>query len=178
MAVALLLHIMGCLALVKGQVISTYEVHPAIVVPTQPTSTLTVQTTITHTLRETTTSDVWITDQTLLALTVTQTTTHWDFIPQEPRTVTSTIRVISTPVVFVTATVGANPVSTMVSIFSQFVTVTDTIKYWQTITHVDVTHQIHTVPVVTTQDLLQQIITTITQIVTTTVTSTTARYYG
>ncbi|XP_053634421.1 uncharacterized protein [Cherax quadricarinatus] len=124
MAVALLLHIMGCLALVKGQVISTYEVHPAIVVPTQPTSTLTVQ------------------------------------------------------VVFVTATVGANPVSTMVSIFSQFVTVTDTIKYWQTITHVDVTHQIHTVPVVTTQDLLQQIITTITQIVTTTVTSTTARYYG
>nr|XP_053657099.1 uncharacterized protein LOC128706097 [Cherax quadricarinatus] len=87
MAVALLLHIMGCLALVKGQVISTYEVHPAIVVPTQPTSTLTVQTTITHTLRETTTSDVWITDQTLLALTVTQTTTHWDFIPQEPRTV-------------------------------------------------------------------------------------------
>ncbi|XP_069936817.1 uncharacterized protein [Cherax quadricarinatus] len=178
MAANLILHILACLALVQGQRISTYEAHPPIVVPTETTSTIIDQTTVTHTLRETTTSDVWVTDQTKVTLTVTQTTTHWDFVPQQPRTVTSVIRVTSTPVLLVTATVGANPVSTMISIFSQFVTVTDTVKYWQTITHVDVTHQIQTVPVVTTQDLLQEIVTTVTQIVTTTVTSTTARYYG
>ncbi|XP_069177299.1 chondroitin proteoglycan 1-like isoform X3 [Procambarus clarkii] len=136
------------------------------------------RTTLTHTLRETTTSDVWVTEQTAITLTVTQTTTQWDFVPQYPQTVTSVIRVTSTPVVVETATVGVNPVSTMVSIYSQFVTTTDTVKYWQTITHVAVTHEIQTVPVVTTQELLQEIVTTVTHIVTTTVTSTTARYYA
>ncbi|XP_069159431.1 uncharacterized protein [Procambarus clarkii] len=136
------------------------------------------QTTLTHTLRETTTSDVWVTEQTAITLTVTQTTTQWEFVPQQPQTVTSVIRVTSTPVVFVTATVGVYPVSTMVSAYSQFVTTTDTVKYWQTITHVAVSHEIQTVPVVTTQELVQEIVTTITQIVTTTITSTTARYYA
>ncbi|XP_069161381.1 uncharacterized protein [Procambarus clarkii] len=153
--------------------------------PTRPcqwspptTTTVTTETTLTHTLRETTTSDVWVTEQTAITLTVTQRTTQWELIPQQPQTVTSVIRVTSTPVVLVTATVGVYPVSTMVSVYSRFVTTTDTVKYWQTITHVAVTHEIQTVPVVSTQELVQDIVTTITQIVTTTVTSTTARYYA
>nr|XP_045611360.1 uncharacterized protein LOC123766334 [Procambarus clarkii] len=167
-----------CIAQTKGQAYQPYGTHAPLPVVTPTTSTVTVQTTLTHTLRETTTSDVWVTEQTAITLTVTQTTTHWDFVPQYPQTVTSVIRVTATPVVVETATVGVNPVSTMVSIYSQFVTTTDTVKYWQTITHVAVTHEIQTVPVVTTQEVYQEIVTTVTQIVTTTVTSTTARYYA
>ncbi|XP_045611129.2 hepatitis A virus cellular receptor 1-like [Procambarus clarkii] len=171
--------LLGCIAqVIKGQAYQPYGTHVPLPVVTPTTSTVTVQTTLTHTLRETTTSDVWVTEQTAITLTVTQTTTQWDFVPQYPQTVTSVIRVTSTPVVVETATVGVNPVSTMVSIYSQFVTTTDTVKYWQTITHVAVTHEIQTVPVVTTQELFQEIVTTVTQIVTTTVTSTTARYYA
>ncbi|XP_045619864.1 uncharacterized protein [Procambarus clarkii] len=177
MAVFALL-ILGCIAQILGQAYQPYGTHAPLPVFTPTTSTITTETTLTHTLRETTTSDVWVTEQTAITLTVTQTTTQWEFVPQQPQTVTSVIRVTSTPVVLVTATVGVYPVSTMVSVYSQFVTTTDTVKYWQTITHVAVAHEIQTVPVVTTQELFQEIVTTITQIVTTTVTSTTARYYA
>ncbi|XP_069161255.1 uncharacterized protein [Procambarus clarkii] len=177
MAVFALL-ILGCIAQILGQAYQPYGTHAPLPVVTPTTSTVTTETTLTHTLRETTTSDVWVTEQTAITLTVTQTSTQWEFVPQQPQTVTSVIRVTSTPVVLVTATVGVYPVSTMISVYSQFVTTTDTVKYWQTITHVAVAHEIQTVPVVTTQELFQEIVTTITQIVTTTVTSTTARYYA
>ncbi|XP_053635351.2 uncharacterized protein [Cherax quadricarinatus] len=178
MMAVLVLLLFGCITLIQGQGIPTYDTHLPIPLPTQSTSTVTEQTTVTHTLRETTTSDVWVTDQTVVTLTVTRASTKWDFLPREPRIVTSVIRITSTPVIVVTATSVTNPVSTMVSVFSQFVTVTDTVKYLQTITHVALSHEIQTVPVVTTQELLQEIITTITQIITTTVTSTTARLYN
>ncbi|XP_069161134.1 uncharacterized protein [Procambarus clarkii] len=176
MALALLF--LGYIAQIQGQAYQPYGTHAPLPVVTPTTSTVTTETTLTHTLRETTTSDVWVTEQTAITLTVTQTTTQWEFVPQQPQTVTSVIRVTSTPVVLVTATVGVYPVSTMVSVYSRFFTTTDTVKYWQTITHVAVTHEIQTVPVVSTQELVQDIVTTITQIVTTTVTSTTARYYA
>nr|XP_053656940.1 uncharacterized protein LOC128705849 [Cherax quadricarinatus] len=174
----LALLVYGCITLVHGHGVPTYDTHLPIPLPTQSTSTVTEQTTVTHTLRETTTSDVWVTDQTVITLTVTQASTKWDFLPREPLTVTSVIRITSTPVLVVTATWVTNPVRTMVSVFSRFVTVTDTVKYWQTITHVALSHEIQTVPVITTQELLQEIITTVTQIVTTTVTSTTALLYN
>ncbi|XP_053635068.1 uncharacterized protein [Cherax quadricarinatus] len=174
----LVLLVFGYIALIRGQAVPTYDPHLPIQLPTQSTSTVTEKTTVTHTLRETTTSDVWVTDQTVVTLTVTQASTQWDFLPQQPQTVTSVMRITSTPVVVVTATAVTNSVRTVVSVFSQFVTVTDTVKYWQTITHVAVSHEIQTVPVVTTQELLQEIITTVTQILTTTVTSTTARFYN
>ena len=175
---AILLLVFGYMTLIRGQAVPTYDPHFPLPLPVQRTSTVTEETTVTHTLRETTTSDVWVTDQTVVTFTVTQASTVWDFLPQEPRTVTSVMRITSTPVVVVTATAVTNPVRTMVSVFSQFVTVTDTVKYLQTITHVALSHEIQTVPVVSTQELLQEIITTVTQIVTTTVTSTTARFYN
>ncbi|XP_071533882.1 uncharacterized protein [Panulirus ornatus] len=147
-----------------------YETHYTPVY-TPTTSTVLVTVTVTHTLRETTTTDVWITDHTVSECVVTDYTTVWDPIPDDWDTRVSVIRITSTPVVIVTATTGYNPVKTFVSIFTEFATTTVTVNYVQTITHIDVTHNIKTIPVVTTQELVQKITTTYTKIVTTTVTS-------
>ncbi|RXG59073.1 hypothetical protein Avbf_14303 [Armadillidium vulgare] len=53
----------------------------------------------THTLRKTATSNVYVTSAVLVPVTVTQYSTRRDFIEEDPDTVTSFIRLTSTPVV-------------------------------------------------------------------------------
>ncbi|XP_071533879.1 uncharacterized protein [Panulirus ornatus] len=158
---------LGILAQVSCQ---PYEPHyePTYKETTTITETKTV--TVTHTLRETTTTDVWITDHTDVHAVVTDYTTAWDFHPDEANTRTSIVKITSKPVVLVTATTGYNPVKTFVSVFTEFLTTTETIELLQSITHISVQHKINTIPVVTTQELVQQITTTTTYIITTTIT--------
>lgn len=56
------------------------------------------QDTVTHTFRVTTTSDIWVTESTFVELPVTVYTTERDFVPEVARTVTSVLRVTTTPV--------------------------------------------------------------------------------
>ncbi|XP_042209438.1 uncharacterized protein LOC121857450 [Homarus americanus] len=153
----------------------TYDTHDPYF--TVITKYVTETVTVTHTLRETSTSDVWITDQTTVVLPVTQYTTDWDFVSSEPYTRTSVVRVTSTPVIVTTVTSFTNPVRTVTSIFTSFFTSTTILEFWQSITHVSLAHQIFTKPVFSTQELVQEIVTTVTQIVTSTVTSSTG-YLG
>ncbi|XP_071534070.1 uncharacterized protein [Panulirus ornatus] len=148
-----------------------YERHYAPIYKEVSPVTRTLTETVTHTLRETTTTDVWITDHTIKECVVTDYTTAWSYLPEEGDTRYSVITITSTPVVIVTATTNYNPVKTFVSIFTEFSTTTETIDLVQSLTHIDVVHQIHTVPVVTTQELVQQITSTTTYITTTTITS-------
>ncbi|XP_042209439.1 uncharacterized protein LOC121857451 [Homarus americanus] len=152
-----------------------HETYPPVTI-TPVTVTVFVTDTITHTLRETTTSDVWITDQTTVTQTLTATTTDWSFVSYRPSTRTSVIKITSTPVEVVTATSYVYPLRTMVSEYTSFFTTTSVVELWQSITHVSVIHQVHTVPVVSTQELVQEIVTTLTEFITVTVTS--ASRYG
>ncbi|KAG7154994.1 hypothetical protein Hamer_G015586 [Homarus americanus] len=152
-----------------------YDTHRPVTI-TPVTVTLIVTDTITHTLRETTTSDVWITDQTTVTETLTATTTDWSFVPSHPSTKTSVIKITTTPVSLVTATSIVYPQRTMVSEFTSFFTTTNVVELWQSITHVSVMHQVHTVPVVSTQELVQEIVSSLTEFVTVTITS--ATRYG
>ncbi|KAK3860351.1 hypothetical protein Pcinc_033596 [Petrolisthes cinctipes] len=147
------------------------RVQPVFYTPT--TIVVTVTETQLHTLRETSTTDVWVTAVTDVTLTATQLTTHWEFRPGQHKTYTSIVRVTSTPISFVTATVCSSSLITETSAFTSFLTSTETVDLVQSITHIAIAHQVHTVPVVTTQMLHQTIITTVTNIVTTTVTSVT-----
>lgn len=56
------------------------------------------QETVTHTFRVTTTSDIWVTESTFVELPVTVYTTDRDYVPEVPRTVTSVLKVTTTPV--------------------------------------------------------------------------------
>ncbi|KAK4300740.1 hypothetical protein Pmani_027077 [Petrolisthes manimaculis] len=143
------------------------------VLPHTQTVTHTTLVTDTHTLRASTTSDVWVTEVTSLVVTGTQYSTTWDFVPTQPRTYTSIVRITSTPVTFVTATVMINSRMTETSAFTTFFTNVETVDLVQSITHIAISHQVHTRPVISTQVLHQTIITTVTQLLTATVTSTT-----
>ncbi|XP_071533878.1 uncharacterized protein [Panulirus ornatus] len=162
------LFLLGIIAQVSCQ---KYDPHYSPVYVPPVTSYTTETVTVTHTLRETSTSDVWVTEHTLVEALVTQFTTNWKFLPEDPDTRVSVVKVTSTPIVIVTATTGYNPVKTFVSVFTEFETTTETVDFIQSITHISVIHQIHTVPVVSTQQLVQEVISTTTHIVTVTVTS-------
>lgn len=132
---------------------------------------------MTHTFRVTTTSDIWVTESTFVELPVTVYTTERDFVPEVARTVTSVLRVTTTPVrralhavcildikemfiLFIiliyaspdlvlgfqvaikTAEEFVNPSRTFVSVFTSFVTTTETVKFWQSIYHVSTDYQV------------------------------------
>ncbi|ROT79992.1 hypothetical protein C7M84_001263 [Penaeus vannamei] len=156
-----------------------YESHGRIPEPrvARPvTETVTRTDTVTHTFRVTTTSDIWVTESTFVELPVTVYTTERDFVPEVARTVTSVLRVTTTPVAIKTAEEFVNPSRTFVSVFTSFVTTTETVKFWQSIYHVSTDYQVTTLPVWTTQELVQHVITTTTHYVTNFVTST--QFYG
>ncbi|XP_042209430.1 uncharacterized protein LOC121857444 [Homarus americanus] len=161
------------LAKVQCQVYDDHRYVPVTII----TQTVYETVTKTHTLRETSTSDVWITDQTTVVLPVTQYTTDWDFVSSDPNTRTSVVRVTSTPVDIVTATVAVVPVRTHVSVYTSFHTTTTILEYWQSITHVSLEHLVVTVADYSTQELVQEIISTTTEFVTSTTTSTTFGYH-
>ncbi|XP_063596281.1 uncharacterized protein LOC134773137 [Penaeus indicus] len=156
-----------------------YESHARIPEPRinrAVTETVTRTETVTHTFRVTTTSDIWVTESTFVELPVTIYTTERDFVPEVPRTVTSVLRVTTTPVFVKTAEEFVNPSRTFVSVYTSFVTTTETVKFWQSIYHVSTDYQITTLPVWTTQELIQHVITTTTRYVTNVVTATQAIY--
>ncbi|XP_071533880.1 uncharacterized protein [Panulirus ornatus] len=134
-------------------------------------------TTITHTLRVTTTSDVTVTTTTSVDVPVTQYITLPNFIPEDPRTVQSLIRVTNTPVELKTVIVDANTVRTLLTTFTNFHTNTVTVQSVTTVTHYSTTYEVETRPVVITKNLQQDVIITSTQIATITSTLTTAGYY-
>ncbi|XP_050693454.1 uncharacterized protein LOC126984110 [Eriocheir sinensis] len=133
--------------------------------------------TVTETLRVTSTSDVWNTELVENSVFVTQLSTNRNYVPAQPATVTSIIRVTATPVSVVTKTEGINPVRTVVSYVTSFATVTETQEYHNTITHVDVFQHVVTVPVSSVQTLVQREISTTMVITTATVTSRTTGYH-
>ncbi|XP_047482601.1 uncharacterized protein LOC125034723 [Penaeus chinensis] len=156
-----------------------YESHARIPEPRinrAVTETATRTNTVTHTFRVTTTSDIWVTESTFVELPVTVYTTERDYVPEVPRTVTSVLRVTTTPVFVKTAEDFVNPSRTFVSVYTSFVTTTETVKFWQSIYHVSTDYQITTLPVWTTQELVQHIVTTTTRYVTSVVTATQAIY--
>ncbi|XP_066940233.1 uncharacterized protein [Macrobrachium rosenbergii] len=173
---ALLLVFAALVGLASCQVPPVYETHrltsalaPATITPFTETKIETVQKT--HPLRVRVTSDVWVTETTNVNELVTAFVTIYSYIPASPRTVTSVIRVTSTPVVVRTVEVVVTPTLTVTSVHTSFVTTTQTVRYWQSITHVSVAHSVLTVPVWSTQTLVQEEATTVSRVVTTTVTS-------
>ncbi|XP_042872710.1 mucin-3B-like [Penaeus japonicus] len=171
-------------AIALGLVLSVtaqYETHGRIPTPVTQrpvTETVTRTETVTHTFRVTTTSDIWVTESTFVELPVTVYTTDRDFVPEVPRTVTSVLRVTTTPINLKTAEEFIAPVRTFVSVYTSFVTVTETVQFWQSIFHVSTEYQVQTVPVWTTQELIQHVVTTTTLYATNVVTSTTQGYHG
>ncbi|XP_068236110.1 uncharacterized protein [Palaemon carinicauda] len=125
----------------------------------------------THPLRVRVTSDVWITETTNVNEVVTHSVTVYSYFPANPRTITSVMRVTSTPVIIRTVEIMVTPTLTMTSVFTSFVTTTQTVRFWQSITHVSVAHSVETVPVWSTQTLVQESTTTVTRVITTVVTS-------
>ncbi|XP_068200366.1 chondroitin proteoglycan 1-like [Palaemon carinicauda] len=167
-------------ALANCQIAPEYETHrltsalaPATVTPFTETRVETVFKT--HPLRVRVTSDVWITETTNVNELVTSFVTVYSYFPANPRTVTSVMRVTSTPVIISTVEIMVTPTLTVTSVFTSFVTTTQTVRFWQSITHVSVAHSVLTVPVWSTQTLVQEETTTVTQQFTTTVTSFTSR---
>ncbi|XP_064082742.1 uncharacterized protein LOC135198753 [Macrobrachium nipponense] len=166
------------LAMVNCQGPPVYETHvltaalgPSTLEPATETKFETVYKT--HPLRVRVTSDVWITETRDVNEVVTAFVTVYSYFPANPRTVTSLIRVISTPVVVKTVEVLVTPTRTLTSVHTSFVTTTQTVRFWQSITHVSVAHSVLTVPVWSTQTLVQESTTTVTRLITTEVTSVT-----
>ncbi|RXG59076.1 hypothetical protein Avbf_14306 [Armadillidium vulgare] len=116
----------------------------------------------THTLRKTATSNVYVTSAVLVPVTVTQYSTRRDFVEEDPDTITSFIRLTSTPIVIETNTIEKMPVRTVVSKVTQLRTVTSTVDLWQPITHYDTSFEVVRLPVQETQTLLQVVYDTIT----------------
>ncbi|XP_018023404.1 uncharacterized protein LOC108679317 [Hyalella azteca] len=139
--------------------------------PVQLTNTVTNFVTKTHTLRVPSTSDVWVTSVTMVKIPVTQLATQRTFVRAAPDTVTSLVRITSTPVSVLTQTVDVFPTKTVVSIFTSFVTETQTVELWQPIEHVSTSYEVITRPVLETQSLLQRLFTTVTTTRTINVTS-------
>ena len=100
------------------------------------------QVTKTHTLRVPSTSDVWVTDVTMVKVPVSVVTTQRSYRPDAPDTVTSFVRVTQTSIDVVTRTVEAYPTKTLVSVFTQFVTETATIELWQPIVHLSTAYDV------------------------------------
>ncbi|XP_068200361.1 chondroitin proteoglycan 1-like isoform X1 [Palaemon carinicauda] len=172
----LLIILTSVFLLASCQIAPNYETHrltsalaPATVTPFTETRTETVLKT--HPLRVRVTSDVWITETTNVNEVVTAFVTVYSYFPANPRTVTSVMRVTSTPVIIRTVEIMVTPTLTVTSVFTSFVTTTQTVRFWQSITHVSVAHSVLTVPVWSTQTLVQEETTTVTQALTTTVTS-------
>ena len=68
--------------------------------------------------------------------------TVYSYVPASPSTVVSVVRVTSTPVIVSTVEAIVNPTRTMTSVFTNFVTITNVVTYWQSITHVSVIHSV------------------------------------
>ncbi|XP_050693854.1 uncharacterized protein LOC126984274 isoform X3 [Eriocheir sinensis] len=169
--------ILALILVVVGQVASQgYDTHapyvPQIVVPVTVTDTVTT----TQTVRVPVTSDVWVSTVTQYTVTATQLTTHWGFNPTRPDTVTSVITITNTPVSIIRHTAGVNPVRSVTSIFTSFVTETERKDLFHSITHIDIHHEIETVPVSSVQTLYQRITSTTLYLTTVTLTSTTRGY--
>ncbi|XP_042872711.1 glucoamylase S1-like [Penaeus japonicus] len=165
-------------ALILGAT-AQYEAHGRIPEPVTQrpvTETVTRTETVTHTFRVTTTSDIWVTESTFVELPVTVYTTDRDYVPEAPRTVTSVLRVTTSPVNVKTAEEFVQPSRTFVSVYTSFVTTTEYVNFWQSIYHVSTDYQVTTLPVWTTQELLQHVVTTTTRYVTNVVTSTQGYY--
>ncbi|KAF2367370.1 hypothetical protein FHG87_001885, partial [Trinorchestia longiramus] len=140
--------------------------------PLQLTTTVTNFVTKTHTLRVPATSDVWITSVTMVKVPVTQLTTQRNFVRGVADTVTSFVRITSTPVSVATRTVEVFPTKTMVSVFTNFVTKTETVELWQPIQHLSTSYDVITRPILETQTLLQRAFRTVAVTQTVDVTST------
>ena len=96
----------------------------------------------THVLRVPSTSDVWVTDMTMVNVPVTQYTTRRSYVPEPANTVTSFVRVTKTPVDVVTRTVEVYPKKTVVSVFTEFVTETSAVELWHPIVHLTTSYEV------------------------------------
>nr|QYK30676.1 NDF protein [Neocaridina denticulata sinensis] len=164
------------LFLVNCQYYQTHEIVAPKPVVTPATVTVTESVWKTHPLRVIITSDVWVTETTNVQEIVTALSTVYQFVPVAPRTQTSIVRVTSTPVYISTIEILVTPTRTFTTVYTSFTTTTETVRFWQSITHVSTVHSVETVPVWTTQTLVQEDTTTITSVFTTIVTSTTRAY--
>ncbi|XP_045126355.1 uncharacterized protein LOC123513316 [Portunus trituberculatus] len=165
------------LALLASATCQVYDTHQPFVQPAVVTQTVTVTTTVTQTIRVPVTSDVWVSSVTYHPVPATHLVTEYSYIPIDSTTVTSVIVVTSTPVSVVTQTSQVNPVRTAVSVFTSFLTDTETRRLYHTITHTAYYHELKTVPVHSVQTLVQRVTTTSHRYTTVTVTSTTFGYH-
>ncbi|KAL7630155.1 UNVERIFIED_CONTAM: hypothetical protein RMT77_019601 [Armadillidium vulgare] len=142
--------------------------HGSVALPEEPSLmdanfvTVTSVITRTHTLHKTATSNVYVTSAVLVSVTVTQYSTRRDFVDEDPDTVTSFIRLTSTPIVIETNTIEKMPIRTVVSKVTFLRTVISTVDLWQPITHYDTSFEVVRLPVQETQTLLQVVYDTIT----------------
>ena len=100
------------------------------------------QVTKTHTLRVPSTSDVWVTDVTMVKVPVSVVTTQRSYRPDAPDTVTSFVRVTQTSIDVATRTVEAYPTKTLVSVFTNFVTKIATVDLWQPSVHTTTSYEV------------------------------------
>merc|ERR1711874_864830 len=127
----------------------------------------------THACYHTVTSDIIVPVRTAVASVVVQYETLRDFEEEYGNTVVSVVTVTDTQVDVRTREIQQNIERTVVATVTDFVTRTATRNVYSTITHIDVYHNIRTVPSYNTVTVRQAIEDTTTAFVTVTVTSTT-----
>merc|ERR1739845_318953 len=177
------LAILCALAVVKGSAASYAPPEPEYVAPAnayrapvyQPAVSSTVYETQydTHACFHTVTSDIIVPVRTAVASVVVQYETVRDFEEEYGNTVVSVVTVTDTQVDVRTRETQQNIERTVVATVTDFVTRTATRNVYSTITHIDVRHNVRTVPVYNTVTVHQAIEDTTTAFVTVTVTSTT-----
>merc|ERR1739845_132261 len=153
------------LAQVKGSYVPVYQ--PAV------TSTVYETQYATHACYHTVTSDVIVPVRTAVTSVVVQYATLRDFEEEYGNTRVSVVTVTDTQVDVRTREIQQNLERTVVATVTDFVTRTATRNVYSTITHIDVRHNVRTVPVYNTVTVHQAIEDTTTAFVTVTVTSTT-----
>merc|ERR1712098_435639 len=141
----------------------------------QPPVTSTVYETqyATHACFHTVTSDVIVPVRTAVTSVVVQYATLRDFEEEYGNTRVSIVTVTDTQVDVRTGEIQQNIERTVVATVTDFVTRTATRNVYSTITHIDVRHNVRTVPVYNTVTVRQAIEDTTTAFVTVPVTSTT-----
>ncbi|XP_063859226.1 uncharacterized protein LOC135100317 [Scylla paramamosain] len=154
----------------------SYERHAPYVPPVVVTVTETITITATETIRIPVTSDVWVSTVVNHPVPVTHLVTEYSYVPIDAYTKTSVVIVTSTPISVVTQTSQVNSIRTAVSVFTTFVTETETKELYHTISHHVYNHEFRTVPVHSVQTLVQRVITTVNSFTTVTVTHTTYGY--
>ncbi|XP_042209434.1 uncharacterized protein LOC121857446 [Homarus americanus] len=169
------LAVAACLSLVNGEDFKPYQNYITTPVSVH-TRTVTVTATEVHTVRSTTTRDVSVTETTVVNVPVTVFVTVRDFVAEQPNTVTSVVRVTTTDLEVKTVVAGDYRVRTVLSVLTNFVPTTETVQLVESITHFNVETQVDTVPVQITENIQQNIVLTTTQLIPTTITSTTGYY--